>query len=214
MLSVEGLSRKADDHWLWRDLSFTLHPGESLGLTGPTGAGKTLLLRTIAGLEEPGAGEIRFEERSTGDWYPPAFRARVLYFHQQPAFLEGSVEENLRAVFSFHLHHKKSFDRANMVRRLERLGKDASFLDKPAHRLSGGEGQLVAFLRGLQLEPTVLLLDEPTASLDPASTEHVEGLVAEWMAADPKRATIWTSHDPQQLARLTTATFHLAGRAT
>ena len=199
---------------MWRDLSFNLSPGESLGLTGPSGSGKTLLLRTIAGLEEPDGGEVSLEGRSLNDWYPPAYRSRVIYFHQQPAFLEGSVEENLRAVFSFGLHRERAFDRAGILAKLSSLGKDGSFLDKPADRLSGGEAQLVAFLRGLQLNPTILLLDEPTASLDPETTTQVETLVAEWMTQKPDHAVVWTSHDPDQLNRLTTRTVPLSGPPT
>jgi putative ABC transport system ATP-binding protein len=84
---------------------------------------------------------------------------------------------------------------------LERLGRPPSFLDLEASHLSGGEAQLMALLRALQLDPDVLLLDEPTASLDAATTERVEQLLRRWLAEAP-RACLLVSHDGAQLRRL------------
>ena len=76
------------------------------------------------------------------------------------------------------------------------------FLDKRASELSGGEAQIAALIRVLQLAPDVLLLDEPTASLDPASAREIEALVDAWFAGNPARASIWVSHDPEQALRV------------
>jgi putative ABC transport system ATP-binding protein len=83
---------------------------------------------------------------------------------------------------------------------LHHLGRQPSFLTKDAEHLSGGEAQLMALLRALQLEPQVLLLDEPTASLDEGTTLKVESLLKEWQA-EGERAIVTISHHPDQMAR-------------
>lgn len=87
--------------------------------------------------------------------------------------------------------------------RLEGLGLGETFLEKSARDLSGGEGQIVSLLRAIQLGPSILLLDEPTASLDAASVAAVESLVTRWQAEAPGgRATVWVSHDAEQARRV------------
>ena len=83
------------------------------------------------------------------------------------------------------------------------LGRSADFLERSTDQLSGGERQIVSCLRSLQLSPQVLLLDEPTASLDNTATKQLETLIAQWQHADPQKACIWTSHDPAQIERVT-----------
>ncbi|MCA1657197.1 MAG: ATP-binding cassette domain-containing protein, partial [Actinobacteria bacterium] len=96
-----------------------------------------------------------------------------------------------------------SFDRRRAVCILAQLGRDEAFLEKKARDLSGGEGQLVALARTLQLDPSVLLLDEPTASLDPKTTLAVESLLQSWARERPgERAFLWVSHDQEQARRV------------
>jgi putative ABC transport system ATP-binding protein len=84
-----------------------------------------------------------------------------------------------------------------------RAGRDTDFLDKRASELSGGEAQIAALIRVLQVAPDVLLLDEPTASLDPASALEIEALVSAWFDdGHDERASIWVSHDPAQAKRV------------
>ena len=91
-------------------------------------------------------------------------------------------------------------------------GRADDFLDKLASELSGGEAQITALIRVLQLAPEVLLLDEPTASLDPDSTRAIEALVHAWFGAEPQRhASVWVSHDRAQAARMSKR--HLTMRA-
>jgi putative ABC transport system ATP-binding protein len=202
LLHARGLSRAVDGRLLWTELSFAVAGGERVAITGPSGSGKTLLMRTLAGLEPLQAGEIRFRGASVGRWRMPEYRSRVLLLPQRPALPEGTVEAALAAPFGFRVHHDRHYQRAQALAYLEPVGRGRAFLDRPTDALSGGEAQLAALLRALLLEPQLLLLDEPTASLDAAAAEAVEALVGAWLERSAGRAYLWTSHDPAQIARV------------
>ena len=202
LLAVRGLRCTFGARTLWHDLALDLRGGERWAITGPSGSGKTVLLRTLAGLVPSQAGEMRLDGQTFAACAPPAWRARMTYLAQRPALPEGTVEAALAEPYAWRVHRGKVFRRDEAARQLAGIGLGADFLARDTDRLSGGETQLVAVLRALLLAPTLLLLDEPTASLDPARTAHVEALVAHWLAQDPARACIWTSHDASQLARV------------
>ncbi|ESA33705.1 abc atp-binding protein [Leptolyngbya sp. Heron Island J] len=203
MLSVSKIGRRLQDNWIWQDISFELFAGDRLAVVGPSGAGKSLLLRTLAGLDPIQSGEITFQEKSLSNLSMPEFRAQVMYLHQKPALLEGTVESNLQQIYQLKVHHNKTYDRSKILDYLSILGRSEKFLERSLEQLSGGEQQIVACLRSLQLSPQILLLDEPTASLDSTVTEQLEALIAQWQQSDPPKACIWTSHDPAQIERVT-----------
>ncbi len=209
LLEARRLGFTIDGRMLWQDLDLTLHAGESLAVVGASGSGKTLLLRTLAGLEPVQSGEVLFHGRALSDWSMPAYRARVVYVPQRPALPEGQVESALRAPFRFHVHRHRHFpaDRAHEL--LTRLGRDRQFLQQRTERLSGGEAQIVALLRALLIASDVLLLDEPTASLDAGAVAAVEALIDGWLQEQPRRACLWTSHDRQQVQRISDRTLLL-----
>jgi putative ABC transport system ATP-binding protein len=101
------------------------------------------------------------------------------------------------------IHAHERFDREWVVSLLDRVGRGPEFLDQAGRELSGGEAQVVAVIRALQLHPRVLLLDEPTASLDAATAQAIEQLVAGWhREAAGERATVWVTHDHEQSSRV------------
>ncbi len=202
LLAVRDLGRRVGDGWIWRGVSFALASGERLAITGPTGAGKTLLLRSVAGLDVFDEGSVRFDDVALDDWSMPRYRAQVRLLPQRPAMIDGTVEANLRLPFGLALHRSRPFPEREALAMLERLDRSPRFLAQPADRLSGGEAQLVALVRTLLASPNVLLLDEPTASLDEATARSIEALVDWWLETGPRRATIWTSHDVAQLGRV------------
>src|SRR5205807_6803377 len=136
--------------------------------------------RALAWLDRLDEGEIRWRSQPLRGDLIPAYRSRVIYLHQRPALFEGTVEDNLRLPFSLKAHRAGRFDRARAVARLAGLGRDPSFLDKSHRDLSGGEAQITALVRALQLDPDVLLLDEPTAALDGTAARAVERLLEHW----------------------------------
>jgi putative ABC transport system ATP-binding protein len=198
------------DGWLIRDVSFAINFGDRLGLLGPSGAGKTVLLRAIALLDPLDCGKVLWQHHPVHGEAVPTYRKQVIYLHQRPALLEGSVEDNLRFPFSLKTHRDKAFDRGRAVDLLTALGRDTAFLDKSSRDLSGGESQIVALVRAVQLDPAVLLFDEPTASLDPATAGAVEAIVEAWLAERASdRALVWVSHDRSQTLRVTGRTIAL-----
>ncbi|MEM1256370.1 MAG: ATP-binding cassette domain-containing protein [Cyanobacteria bacterium P01_H01_bin.21] len=204
MLSVSKIGRRLQDSWIWQDISFELFAGDRLAVVGPSGTGKSLLLRTLAGLDPIQSGEISFQGTSLSNLSMPEFRAQVMYLHQKPALLEGTVESNLQQIYKLKVHRNKTYERAKILDYLSILGRSEKFLDRSIEQLSGGEQQIVVCLRSLQLSPQILLLDEPTASLDGTATSHLEALIAQWQQSDSPKACIWTSHDPAQIERVTT----------
>lgn len=187
--------------WLLQDISLAIGPGERVAVIGPTGAGKTLLLRALALLDPLDCGDVLWRGRCIPPHAVPSFRSQVIYVHQRPALVSGTVEENLRFPFSLGVHRRSSYDRDRVLRLLAAAGRDESFLSRSDHELSGGERQIVALLRTVQLDPSVLLLDEPTAALDADSMDLVESIVRNWQR-QADRAFIWVSHSAAQVRRI------------
>lgn len=190
---------------------FILRGGDKVAITGPSGSGKSVFLRTLALLEAPDSGEVLWNDRVVTSALIPRYRSRVSYIAQRPALIEGSVEDNLRFPYSLKIFKDQMFDIERAARMLDQAGKPRSFMNKVAGDLSGGESQVVALIRALQLDPQVLLLDEPTAALDPLSARDVESLVDTWFAAGPlaMRGCIWVSHDPEQARRMSDVRFEM-----
>lgn len=204
LLEASQISHRIQpDRWLWRDLSFSIFPSERVALVGPSGSGKTVLLRTLCALEPLQQGQLQFRDRPLSDWNIPAYRSQVMYLPQRPAMAEGTVEDAIRAPFRLRLHQQKMFDRSTLLNLLATFGRKPDFLIQQTTYLSGGERQIVAFLRALLLNPTLLLLDEPTASLDAAAATAIEAAIDRWLKRDEQRCCVWTSHNPVQLERVT-----------
>ncbi|MHB0960667.1 MAG: ABC transporter ATP-binding protein [Pirellulaceae bacterium] len=205
ILEACGLGRHAatNDTWLLRDVSLDVCAGERLVIVGPSGSGKTLLLRCLAYLDPWDEGSLRWTGTPLSRHLVPLFRSRVVYLHQRPSLVEGTVADNLKFPLSFAVHQGRRFDEARVVDWLQSLGRPPEFLEKSSRDLSGGEAQITALLRAMQLEPDVLLLDEPTAALDQTATQGVEQCALQWCREAAQRRTIvWVSHDQEQAARV------------
>lgn len=210
-LRLEHGGRAVGGRWVWRDIEVVLRPGDRLALSGPSGSGKTLLLRALTALDALDEGTVALLGTPLERWSMPSYRTHVAYVPQRPVMVEGSVEDNLRLPFTLGAHAARAWDRVGICEALDRLGRGDGFLTQDALELSGGEQQLVALLRRLQLEPTVLLLDEPSASLDDDSGAALEALVDAWHDEAAERVSVWTSHRSEQLARVGDRTLRLAG---
>jgi tungstate transport system ATP-binding protein len=152
-----------------------IHRGEILALVGPSGAGKSTLLRLLNFLEPPAMGEIRFDGVQISSGLPLQTRRRVTTVFQSPGLLKRTVRANI----SYGLKLRGLELPNGLVEKwLERMGM-AGFGDYAAGKLSAGEAQRVALARALVTQPDVLLLDEPTANLDPYNVGIIEEIVRE-----------------------------------
>ncbi len=203
IIEANNLGRKAEDgRWLLRNIDLKLSAGERLALVGPSGSGKSLLLRALAMLDPLDEGKLLFDDIPVRGSAVPDYRTRVAHLQQQPGFVDGTVEDNLRKPFEFAIHKSRQFDRDLVVQMLEQLGRDAELMARDSRDLSGGERQIVALIRAMQLDPQVLLLDEPTAALDEESAARVESLLSGWLTDSVSRAWIWVSHSETQRLRM------------
>jgi len=184
-------------------IDLTLHRGERLALVGANGSGKTTLLRLLHGLA-PALGE-RIEHRLVPEGRP--LRAAMLF--QRPFLLSLSVRWNV--LVALWLNGVPAAERASRCRRaLERVGL-ASLAGRRARSLSGGQQQRLALARAWALEPDLLFLDEPTASLDPGAKREVEALIGQF--ADAGVTLVMSTHNLGQAKRLATRVVYLeAGR--
>jgi tungstate transport system ATP-binding protein len=176
-----------------------IEPGQTFCLLGPTGAGKSTLLRMMAGLESPSAGSITWRGASWqgGEW-PRDWQLRISLVFQHPLLLSRTVRANVE--YGLRLRQQQDTMAARVAELLDQLGL-TPWAEQSAQTLSGGQIQLVALARALVLEPEILLLDEPTAHLDPAYVSLVEQVVRERCQ---KRAMtiVWTTHNLFQARRV------------
>lgn len=203
ILQVRELTRRGrEQRVLLKDIRFSIREGERIGLVGNSGSGKTCLFRAIVRLDSWDTGSV-----SSSGSLPDCqrdivrFRRQVIYLPQRPAFLEGTVQQNLEFAFDLSSCDEK-LDQSRLVAWLGKFGRGDDFLKQPVAQLSGGEQLIVALLRALSLSPRVLLLDEPTASLDATTMAIYEAVVQDWHQQDSRRAFVWTSHDRQQIDRM------------
>jgi len=190
-LAVTGLAFSAGGARLINGLDLVLTGHGITVVMGPNGAGKSLLVRLLHGLIEPQSGGITWNGQACG----AATRLRQAMVFQKPVLLRRSVAANVE----FVLKLKRAANRE----RLNQLLMQVNLLDKagqPARALSGGEQQRLALARALASDPDVLFLDEPTASLDPSSTQVIETAIAEASARGVK--IILVTHDAGQARRL------------
>lgn len=175
-------------------LAFDLQPGGRSIVMGPNGAGKSLLLRLLAGLLPPTAGRITFGGQPAGE----GVLRRVALVFQRPVVLRRSVEANLRHALKIYGVPRRQ--RGARIAELLKLGQLEELAERPARVLSGGEQQRLSMVRALAAEPELLLLDEPTASLDPQATAAIEALIGQASAGGVK--IVLVTHDRGQAQRL------------
>ena len=166
-------------------LSLDVDNGDCLCISGPSGSGKSLLLRAIADLD-PHEGEAFLEGVASSELAANEWRTRVGLLPPESCWWLPRAIDHFRDGVPLSLDH---------------IGLTSAILEQPVSRLSSGEKQRLALMRLLSNRPRVLLLDEPTANLDPENTRRVEAVITEYRRSHDA-AVIWVSHDGEQVKRV------------
>ncbi|WIA22395.1 hypothetical protein OEZ85_004701 [Tetradesmus obliquus] len=195
LLVVHQLKRSVGGRTLWSNISFEVFPGEIWFLRGPSGVGKTLLLRAVACLDPLEAGWLKLSGQSPSEVGIPCWRAQVMYVHQSRVNFKGTPQEFFTLAQSFAA--QKGRPRGDLAQLVADLGLDAGVLQQQWSELSGGQAQRVALAVSLALQPKLLLLDEPTSACDTEAALKVEAVLKRCSAA-----VLWVTHDPQQPLRV------------
>jgi phospholipid/cholesterol/gamma-HCH transport system ATP-binding protein len=175
-LQVRNLTKSFGEKHVHRGVSFELHRGEILGLFGGSGSGKSVVLRSIIGLEQPDSGEILFEGRDIAGLREKslvAIRKKIAYVFQNGALFDSlTVEENLAYPLRAHtkLSEREIHERVNASLALIDMVGSNELLP---NELSGGMQKRAGLARAIILDPDIILFDEPTAGLDPANTKRL-----------------------------------------
>lgn len=202
MIRISGLCKKFGDREVVSGIELEIRRGEIFSLIGPSGSGKTTLLRLIDLLDRPTNGSITFDGMRTDgpEHERRTVRRRMAMVFQKPGVLNTTVEQNIAFGPEFRgVSQETILTRVSAA--LEMVGL-SEFSKRRAITLSGGEMQRVAIARALVTMPEVLLLDEPTANLDPLSTDIIENLIVS-INREKKTTVVIATHDMAQGQRLT-----------
>jgi putative ABC transport system ATP-binding protein len=176
-------------------LDLEVQSGELITVMGPSGSGKSTLLRLINRLSEPDSGIILLNGKDTRDYDPLELRRKIGMVFQVPIVFRGSVRDNIALGMKLWGSYTD----------IEALARDTgipeALLDADALPLSVGEKQRVCIARALANQPEILLLDEPTSSLDAVTAEKIEGLLL-GMRGERNLTMLWVTHDREQAKRI------------
>ncbi len=197
-LSIQNLRLTRGENLVLRDISLDVAVGELLVVIGPSGSGKSSLLRCINRLNDIDSGAILLDGQSIYDLPVTALRRKVGLMFQKTAAFEGSLAQNI--AFGGALHGQ-TLSRQRILELMNLVSLEAELLDTSAQALSGGQEQRLGIARALALKPSLMLLDEPTSALDPIATHHVEESLLK-LRQQTGLTMIWVSHSIEQARRI------------
>jgi putative ABC transport system ATP-binding protein len=198
VIDIRRLSLERGGQTVLQDVSLTVARGEIFMLIGPSGSGKSSLLRCINRLEEPAPDTVSWDGTDITTLDVTELRCKVGMVFQQPAMFPGTVADNIG--YGPHLCGRNlGADRVRDL--LDMVTLDPGLADKPASELSGGQAQRVAIARALANEPAMLLLDEPTSALDPGAMFGIEETLCD-LRGQLDLTLIWVTHMVEQARRV------------
>lgn len=193
-LTVQNLSKKFNDQQVFSGVNFSLREGQLKLLFGPSGSGKTTLIRTIAEFVSATTGTIRLDGKSQSHYDPQSWRRQVVLLHQEPRMFPGSVKENIELAAEYHNIE------INSDKLLSQCALDVD-PDQPANSLSGGEKKRVSLARALAINPSFLLLDEPTAFLHENARITIDELILDLVDSE-NLGVMWITHNTDECKKL------------
>ncbi|MRI85835.1 ATP-binding cassette domain-containing protein [Aerococcaceae bacterium WS4759] len=191
IFQLEQVGFQMNQQQILKEVSLTIHGGESIAIIGPSGSGKSTLLKIMGSLLSPTEGVIHYQGQNISEIAATEYRKEVSYFFQNAILFGETVRDNLAFPA---LIRDESFDEARAIRGLEKVSLDASYLDKSVHDLSGGEKQRIALVRNLMYLPKVLLMDEVTSSLDATNRDVILNYVRQ-LNAEESLTVLWITHN-------------------
>jgi putative ABC transport system ATP-binding protein len=205
-LRTEHLTRIVGERRLVDDISVEVRSGEFLAIVGPSGSGKSSLLRLLNRLDEPSSGTVFLGTVDYRDIPPSELRRKVGMVTQRAFLFPGTVYDNL----GFGPRQRGEALAESVAQELLAGVGLPGYLTREVANLSGGEAQRISIARALANTPGVLLLDEPTSALDEASKSGVEALIRD-IIRERSLTCVMVTHDVAQAARLATAVLLLEG---
>jgi len=196
ILRAKHLGRRIGETVLVHDVSFELSRGEILAIVGPSGSGKSSLLRLLNRLDEPTEGTVYLEDLDYRGIPPRELRRKIGMVTQRAFLFPGSVADNVKFGPA---QRGEALSDAKVEELLRDVGL-AGYASREVSNLSGGEAQRVSLARALANDPVVLLLDEPTSALDDASKLTVESLILS-VVKQSKLTCVIVTHDTRQAQR-------------
>jgi tungstate transport system ATP-binding protein len=197
LIRIEDIIMSFGGKDVLKDINLQIFQGEIFALVGPSGAGKTTLLRILALFERPEKGNLKFNGMETSGIVN--IRRRMSLLFQTPAIFNRSVFENVAYGLKVRGIDKKIIDKK--VREALSIVGLCGLENQNAPTLSGGEAQRMAFARAIVYDPEILLLDEPTANLDPANVMKIEDII-KWLREEKKTTILLATHNIPQVQRL------------
>ncbi len=199
LIELAELEQRHDSKATLKGVSLSIEKGEILAIIGPTGAGKTTLLRLIDQLDRPASGKVLFHGGEVTPRLRTTVRRHISMVLQKPVVFDTSVYDNVAYPLKVRRYDRKAIpEKVNTM--LRTVGLDG-YQKRKARTLSGGETQKVALARALVTDPQLLLLDEPTANLDPMSLNSIEELILRFNR-DNGTAIVIATHEMAQGQRL------------
>lgn len=215
MLRLEGISvtrsvKDGTEQRILDDVSCCAHSAQITTIVGPSGGGKSSLIRLINRLDDPTRGTIRLDGNDISALDPLELRSQVAMVLQKPFMFEGTVLDNLQRPFIYRRQTPPDADTPDLLRSLELARLSPPLLQRDARTLSLGEQQRVALCRALITTPRVLLLDEPTSALDRPTADHLAGTFRE-ICRREQLTIVLVTHDLRLAENISDYLYYLEG---
>lgn len=195
IIRLENVGFKVGNDEILTNINFSVKEGQIVTITGPSGGGKSTLLKLIGLLSSPTSGTIQYQGKDIFEYEPTEYRKEVSYFFQNAILFDDTVRDNL--AFPAKIRGVE-VDEGRAIEGLKIVQLPSTYLDKPIQDLSGGEKQRVALIRNLMYPPKILLMDEVTSSLDKENRAIVVSYIRR-LNKEEKTTVLWITHNQDEI---------------
>lgn len=193
IFKLEDVVFKSNNNLILNGINLEVNKGDCISVIGPSGGGKSTLLKVMADLITISEGDIKYKDKHYRDYDPLILRRSISYCIQLPYLFGNTVSDNLSFPF---LIRKEKVNEYRIIELLNKFNLSSDYLNKDVKSLSGGEKQRISIIRSLVYTPEVLLLDEATSALDKENAESVEEIIEEINKHGV--TVIWITHNIEQ----------------